>query len=256
MKGTLSRKNVCTLGEDRVNDVCNNKSTQSIVDALRQAILTQFPHACHVDFPHGVYLTDSYIRKILQLRGFDSAQQKIINILKCREGFDPSRLKPTCHNELVQSKVLEWRGYTKHGRPILCVDPHRRDRYFDLDKEVYMHCQFIDLGIVQRMRPGTHEFVLVANTEEFGLRDAANVTLVNLLLEMGKLLQKMYPERLHAFYVHPTNSAVKMAFKVVKPLLPAKIVSKVYLMKRAELDLQQLDRDEVSDCAIKKSETA
>ena len=123
---------------------------------------------------------------------------------------------------------MYWHGFDRQGRPLLWVRPARKGwRGMDRRREVLAHVALLEAGLSELLLPrGVLQFALVADARGLGL-STFDPSLMRSLL---KLMMSTYPERVGKIYIGPVNVLVKAVHKVLSPLLPDAVKSKIVLM--------------------------
>eukprot|EP00041_Stephanoeca_diplocostata_P037065 m.1384241 g.1384241 ORF g.1384241 m.1384241 type:complete len:398 (+) comp24973_c0_seq146:833-2026(+) len=203
---------------------------QDRIDRLRNALETEFPEASKA-------YTDAYLNAVLSApdkkhpkrrRTFVYARDKLLKALRfLKEYTEPSQADEDA-TELLKCGSLYWYGYDQESRPILWVNPTRKNwKDMDVEAEARMHVYMLEYGI-RLMPPGVTSFTVVANCVGLGYSHV-NTSLATKLLA---ILTTGYPDRLGDLYAGPVNIALRSIYSMLCPLMPARLTSKITLMAR------------------------
>lgn len=114
-------------------------------------------------------------------------------------------------------------GLTKDGRPILWIRTSRKFWYPDVEAEINALIILADAGI-RAMPKDVTEFVVIADSTS---PPPPNPTfMINLL----KAFVRGYPDRLHKLHSAPISSIIQFVMKLLLPLMPGRLASKLVLL--------------------------
>jgi hypothetical protein len=138
---------------------------------------------------------------------------------------------------------MYWHGFDRQGRPLLWVRPALKGwRGMNRRRELLAHVALLEAGLQLLLPRGVLQFALVADARGLGL-STFDPSLMRSLL---KLMMSTYPERVGKIYVGPINMLVKAVHKMLSPLLPDAVKSKIVLMDAPKMQmLEAIDAQHV-----------
>ena len=209
------------------------KPIQPTVEGLRTIMSREFTGISQYQ--------DDYIQSVLDVKGrsFDQTVQKFRKILSWRTSQDVDGIIKR-RGEGVMRQLCEgclyMYGYTDDGHPLFWVKPHLKDyKRLDVEKEIIVHILMLELGI-KSLPTGINTFVLVAEAGKLGMRDFSPALMKGLI----NLLTSGYPDRLEGLYAGPINFVVRMIYKALSPVVPARLLSKVHLVDSMTSQLKEI----------------
>ena len=183
---------------------------------------------------------DSYIQSVMDVKGrsFEQSIEKFRKVLEWRNSQNVDGIVVAAGEGVMAQlceEALYMYGYDRNGHPLFWVRPHLKDyKKMDVEKEIIVHILLLELGI-KSLPKGMTTFVLVAETGKLGMRDFSPALMKGLI----NLLTSGYPDRLEGLYAGPINFVVRMMYKVLSPIVPARLLSKVHLMDSLKSHLKE-----------------
>jgi hypothetical protein len=127
-----------------------------------------------------------------------------------------------------------WHGVDTLGRPILWENFGAMDfRNFDSARKIRFYILLFE-AVYKVMPEGVTQFTVVADSKS--LPYARALTKPAFFLGMASLFVKAFPDRL-GFFLAKGNSVAQALLKLMKPVLPASIKSKMLLPSNFEEEL-------------------
>jgi len=128
---------------------------------------------------------------------------------------------------------MYWHGLDRSGRPILWIRCGRLPWYPDVEAQVNMLILLADIGI-KLMPEGTTDFVVVSDS------NSPPPPHPQYMINVLSALSKGFPDRLNVLVSCPVGTIIQMVMKVLLPLMPGRLASKILLVTeeetKAELD--------------------
>ena len=184
---------------------------------------------------------DDYIQSVIDVptRSFEQSVQKFRKILGWRTTNNVDGIIKA-QGEGIMRQLCEgclyMYGYNAEGHPLFWVKPHLKDyKRLDVEKEIIVHILMLELGI-KSLPTGINTFVLVAEAGKLGMRDFSPALMKGLI----NLLTSGYPDRLEGLYAGPINFVVRMIYKALSPIVPARLLSKVHLVDSMTSQLKEI----------------
>jgi len=204
---------------------------------MRRRLEEAFPgkSSCH---------SDVYLSSVLDVpgRATDYAIDKMLAVMKWREDFgaEPDMWKQPDIRQNLANGSMVLRGFDRLNRPVFWVRPLLKNwSNMDREAELRAHVAIIELAIAS-MPPDVTTFTIVADAAGLGLRHNDP----GLMKALTRVVIKAYPDRLGAVCVGPVNALVRIMYRLLRPILPHRIASKVHLMKDVAKELDAvLDKD-------------
>lgn len=209
------------------------------------------------EFPEDYnYLSDQYILSVASKpyskdptvrRPLEYTMEKLSHVMEWREEAGAPELielvhlangPPTAVEAVEQPQRMEeakavatslntgsfyWHGYTKNGNPILWLRTDRKPWYPDVDADVKALILLADAGI-RCMPKNITDFVVISDSTSPPPPNPS------FMIAMLKALVRGYPDRLNLLVSAPISSIVQFVMKLLLPLMPGRLASKVCLM--------------------------
>jgi len=141
---------------------------------------------------------------------------------------NPSKL--TQGKALVNSlnySSMYWHGLDKQGRPILWIRCDRMPWYPDVEAQTRALILLADIGI-SKMPEGTTDFVVLSDS------NSPPPPNPQFMISLLGALVKGYPDRLHQLVSCPVGSILQYIMKLLLPLMPSRLASKIILISQEE----------------------
>jgi len=122
---------------------------------------------------------------------------------------------------------MYWHGLDKVGRPVLWIRCGRMPWYPDVEAQVNSLILLADAGIRQ-MPKGTTDFVVVSDS------NSPPPPNPQFMINVLQALVKGYPDRLNLLVSCPVGTIIQMIMKVLMPLMPGRLASKIVLVSEEE----------------------
>lgn len=216
---------------------------------LRAELACEFPE----DYK---YFSDQYIISVASKpyskdptvrRPIEYTMEKLTNVMEWREQAGAPELIDLVHlangpetapeaveqpARLAEAKAIStslntgsfyWHGFTKDGHPILWLRTNRKPWYPDVDADVKSLILLADAGISSMPKHIT-DFVVVSDSSSPPPPNPS------FMIAMLKALVRGYPDRLKMIVSAPISSIVQFVMKLLLPLMPGRLSSKVQLM--------------------------
>jgi len=216
---------------------------------LRAELACEFPEDYN-------YLSDQYITSVASKpyskdptvrRPIEYTMEKLTNVMEWREQAGAPDLIDLVHlangsetapeaveqpDRLLEAKgistslntgSLYWHGFSKDGHPILWLRTNRKPWYPDVDADVKALILLADAGISSMPKHIT-DFVVVSDSTSPPPPNPS------FMIAMLKALVRGYPDRLNMLVSAPTSSIVQFVMKLLLPLMPGRLSSKVHLI--------------------------
>lgn len=223
--------------------------TEEEMKIIRAELACEFPE----DYQ---YLSDAYVKSVASKpyskdptirRPLEYTMEKLTHVMEWRQesgapsmeellalANGPETAPEAVENpeKLVKAKALStainagstyWHGLTKDGRPILWLRTNRKPWYPDVDAEVNALILLADAGI-RAMPKHVTDFVCLSDSSS---PPPPNPTF---MINMLKALVRGYPDRLSMLVSAPVGSIIQFVMKLLLPLMPGRLASKVVLL--------------------------
>mmetsp|Transcript_6433 Transcript_6433/g.9374 ORF Transcript_6433/g.9374 Transcript_6433/m.9374 type:complete len:349 (-) Transcript_6433:373-1419(-) len=188
---------------------------------------------------------------VLQWRK-DSQASAMVDLVKLANGPQSAPEAVENPEKLAQAKAvvtamnyssIYWHGFTKDGRPVLWVRTNRKPWYPDVESEIKALIAIADAGILGMPKTVT-DFVCISDSTS---PPPPNPSYMIALL---KALVRGYPDRLNLLISAPISSIIQFVMKLLLPLMPGRLASKVLLhdvetMKEKLEDLLLNGKDDI-----------
>uniref|UniRef100_A0A7S1ZVJ2 CRAL-TRIO domain-containing protein n=1 Tax=Trieres chinensis TaxID=1514140 RepID=A0A7S1ZVJ2_TRICV len=207
------------------------------------------------------YLSDAYVKSVAskpyskdptQRRPLEYTMEKLSHVMEWRQQAGAPEMEdllklangPATATEAVENpekfakaKALTtalnygstyWHGMTKEGKPILWIRCDRKPWYPDVDAEVNALILIADAGI-RNMPKNCTDFVCLSDSN---YPPPPNATF---MINMLKALVRGYPDRLAQLVSAPVGSIIQFVMKLLTPLMPGRLASKVVLLGQDEM---------------------
>jgi hypothetical protein len=220
------------------------------IQELRSTISHQYPA---INSSLRATVSDTYLKSVLsqanskkksERRTVAYATEKICNYLAWREktGVDAllTTKKADYSAEFAEGAVY-WYGVDKCGRPILWERFDKMDwANFDVKRKLDFYVALFEaaFGVLPE---DTTMFTVVAETS--GIPYVRAITKPKFFLGMAGLFVTAFPDRLGAF-LGKSNSAVQFVLRIIKPVMPASVSTKMVFPKDFNEHLVDLLGDE------------
>lgn len=132
----------------------------------------------------------------------------------------------------IAEKSLYWYGVDRQGRPILWERFERFDWKRMNSERKLMYYILLFEAIFQVMPPEIDSICVVAITD--GIPYLRAMSRPRFFIDIAKLFTNVFPDRLGGFY-GLTNAATLAVSKILRPILPAKVRSKMHFYTRAKM---------------------
>uniref|UniRef100_A0A7S2GX91 CRAL-TRIO domain-containing protein n=1 Tax=Helicotheca tamesis TaxID=374047 RepID=A0A7S2GX91_9STRA len=241
--------------EDEFEDAVESDQSSGFEVTAEEMSIIRAELAC--EFPDDYkYLSDAYIRSVASKpyskdpsirRPLEYTMEKLSHVMEWREqagapemedlvklGNGPENAPEAVESpeKLAKAKALVaslntgslyWHGLTKDGRPVLWVRTNRKPWYPDVEADINALIVLADAGI-RAMPANVTDFVCVS--------DSASPPPPNpsFMIGMLKALVKGYPDRLNLLVSAPVSSIIQFVMKLLLPLMPGRLASKVILL--------------------------
>lgn len=239
----------------------NFEVTFEELSVIRAELACEFPE----DYQ---YLSDQYIISVASKpyskdptvrRPLEYTMEKLTNVMEWREQAGAPDLIDLVHlangpetapeaveqpERLAEAKAiatslntgsLYWHGFTKDGHPILWLRTNRKPWYPDVDADVKALILLADAGI-SCMPKHITDFVCISDSTSPPPPNPS------FMIAMLKALVRGYPDRLNMLVSAPISSIVQFVMKLLLPLMPGRLSSKVNLMdsETAKVKLEEM----------------
>jgi hypothetical protein len=151
-----------------------------------------------------------------------------ISLSNCSENSpeaitDPEKMvQATAVAAALNTNSQYFHGFTKDGKPIMWVRTKRRLWLPDVEAELRALTLLVDAA-VRAMPEGITEFVVISDST------SPPPPHPRYMIGMLKCLVKGYPDRLGMLMSAPVSSNVQFIMKILLPLMPSRLSSKVLL---------------------------
>jgi len=122
---------------------------------------------------------------------------------------------------------MYWHGLDKSGRPILWIRCGRMPWYPDVEAQVNSLILLADVGI-KNMPKGITDFVVISDS------NSPPPPNPQFMINVLQALVKGYPDRLNLLVSCPVGTIIQMIMKVLMPLMPGRLASKIVLVSEEE----------------------
>eukprot|EP00567_Pseudictyota_dubia_P014236 CAMPEP_0197439450 /NCGR_PEP_ID=MMETSP1175-20131217/6196_1 /TAXON_ID=1003142 /ORGANISM="Triceratium dubium, Strain CCMP147" /LENGTH=359 /DNA_ID=CAMNT_0042969369 /DNA_START=195 /DNA_END=1274 /DNA_ORIENTATION=- len=223
--------------------------TEEEMKSIRAELACEFPE----DY---TYLSDAYVKSVASKpyskdptirRPLEYTMEKLTHVMEWRKeagapemedlialANGPETAPEAVENpeKLAKAKALAtavnagstyWHGLTKDGRPILWIRTNRKPWYPDVTAEVNALILLADAGI-RAMPKDVTDFVCLSDSTS---PPPPNPTF---MINMLKALVRGYPDRLNLLVSAPVGSIIQFVMKLLLPLMPGRLASKVVLL--------------------------
>jgi len=122
---------------------------------------------------------------------------------------------------------MYWHGLDKVGRPVLWIRCGRMPWYPDVEAQVSSLILLADAGI-KYMPKGITDFVVISDS------NSPPPPNPQFMINVLQALVKGYPDRLNLLVSCPVGTIIQMIMKVLLPLMPGRLASKIVLVSEEE----------------------
>mmetsp|Transcript_16883 Transcript_16883/g.20062 ORF Transcript_16883/g.20062 Transcript_16883/m.20062 type:complete len:339 (+) Transcript_16883:175-1191(+) len=122
---------------------------------------------------------------------------------------------------------MYWHGLDKGGRPVLWIRCGRMPWYPDVEAQVNSLILLADAGI-KYMPKGITDFVVISDS------NSPPPPNPQFMINVLSALVKGYPDRLNLLVSCPVGTIIQMIMKVLLPLMPGRLASKIVLVTEEE----------------------
>lgn len=130
--------------------------------------------------------------------------------------------------------ALYWHGLDRLGRPILWIRCGRLPWYPDVDAQVNALILLANIGI-KLMPEGATDFVVISDS------NSPPPPHPQFMINVLNALTKGFPDRLNLLVSCPVGTIIQMIMKVLLPLMPGRLASKILLVSEEETK-EKLDK--------------
>jgi len=250
LKRTFSLRSLSV--EDDPRDEKNGTKTFEVTDEEIDCIVSRLALEHPEDY---LYLSTSYVKSLAskpnskdmtERRTLEYSIEKLLDVLRWRKEFgaptlldfislsncsenspeaitDPEKMvQATAVAAALNTNSQYFHGFTKDGKPIMWVRTKRRLWLPDVEAELRALTLLVDAA-VRAMPEEITEFVVISDST------SPPPPHPRYMIGMLKCLVKGYPDRLGMLMSAPVSSNVQFVMKILLPLMPSRLSSKVLL---------------------------
>jgi len=228
--------------------------TAEEMSIIRAELACEFPEDYN-------YLSNSYVRSVASKpyskdpsvrRPLEYTMEKLTHVMEWREESGAPDLMEFIHlangseyapeaveqpQRLSRAKAVAtslnngsfyWHGLSKDGHPILWLRCDRKPWYPDVDADLKALMILADAGIASMPKRVT-EFICISDSSSPPPPNPS------FMIGLLKTLVRGYPDRLHMLCSAPVGSIIQFVFKLLKPIMPGRLASKIFLMNSDDI---------------------